>query len=280
MAIEAKEVRVTPKIAEQLLEKNTLNRPLHDYAVHKYVRMIKNGEWKPNGQTVSIAPDGTLLDGQHRLWAIIEADTPVKLLIANNVPKESFPTIDQGVGRTACDVFTIEKIPNPKTVSSALNRIYRYLFGESRTTYGGLSVEELVDLYMRHQDIQKSVEFGVLKTNGLNLLPVAYGVGFHYLMAQVNRAKADQFFTALKDGEFGIGMATIKNLRERLLVALSDRTTKKLSPQAKGALVIKSWEAWSHGKVIRVMRYNENDHYPKIKHLPRKFVKSFQIRNT
>ena len=84
----AKLVSVTPDYAATLLEKNTTNRNISQITVKRYAQAMASGEWMQNGQTITIAEDGTILDGQHRLWAVIESGITITFLIVFNVKKD------------------------------------------------------------------------------------------------------------------------------------------------------------------------------------------------
>lgn len=86
---------VTPEIAAQMLSANTINRSLRHAHVAILAKQIMEGKWRTTSQGIAIAEDGTLLDGQHRLSAIIQANTAVEIAVARNCPKEIFPLIDQ-----------------------------------------------------------------------------------------------------------------------------------------------------------------------------------------
>src|SRR5690606_5321337 len=72
---------LTPDTAVRLLERNTLNRPLSDQHVKRIASQISAGKWRFNGDTIKLSECGDVLDGQHRLWAVIEAKKPVETLI-------------------------------------------------------------------------------------------------------------------------------------------------------------------------------------------------------
>jgi hypothetical protein len=49
-----------------------------------------------------------MVDGQHRLAAIIEADVPVDITVFTEVPDGAFDVLDTGKRRNAADVLAIE----------------------------------------------------------------------------------------------------------------------------------------------------------------------------
>lgn len=102
-------MQVTPEIAAQWLCRNIKNRPLRPAVVEGLVSAIQRGEWKLSHQGVAFARDGTLLDGQHRLTAIVQAERAVPLTVTFDAPAESFDVLDVGVKRTLSDVLSETK---------------------------------------------------------------------------------------------------------------------------------------------------------------------------
>jgi len=97
---------ITPDMAINWLEKiNASNRPLSDAHVERLARDMKEGRWLLTHQGIAFAPDGALLDGQHRLWAIVQANVPVELHVWSNVPPESLMSVDTGKTRSLADVL-------------------------------------------------------------------------------------------------------------------------------------------------------------------------------
>ena len=88
---EAKFMDITPEIAEKMLGKNTNNyRRLNSSTVTKYAREMFLGYWQVNGEPIVFSKDGTLLNGQHRLAAIIKSNTTQKMLVVTDVTADVF----------------------------------------------------------------------------------------------------------------------------------------------------------------------------------------------
>ena len=95
---------ITPAEAAKLLMTiNTRNRRIKRGHVSRLTRAIVSGEWKVTSQGIAIGSDGVLLDGQHRLAAIVRAKIPVQIVISRNCDPETFGLIDTGIKRTAGD---------------------------------------------------------------------------------------------------------------------------------------------------------------------------------
>src|SRR5580692_2847485 len=92
--IQFQKIMLTPEMAVQFLEHNTLNRPLSDQHVKRLVGQIIGGKWKFNGDTIKISKGGGILDGQHRLWAVVESKVSIETGLVMGIEKDAFATID------------------------------------------------------------------------------------------------------------------------------------------------------------------------------------------
>jgi hypothetical protein len=120
-APEVKVVNFTPALAEAILNNNRLNRPLREGRVEKYARDMAAGRWRMNAETIKLTREGDLLDGQHRMFAVIEAVNlmpkgkslpPIPMMVVEGLDAEVMPTIDTGAARTFADVLTIPERPS------------------------------------------------------------------------------------------------------------------------------------------------------------------------
>lgn len=117
---------ITPPMASIMLQNNTENRKLDNRHVQFLADQILSGKWQNNGQTIVIADDGTLMDGQHRLSAIVKANKPTKLGLCTGAPKSAMSTIDNGKLRSTTDILTMNGWPNASLVASGINLLHRF----------------------------------------------------------------------------------------------------------------------------------------------------------
>lgn len=95
---------ITPAMASNWLDNaNVRNRAVAQALVERYARDMRSGCWRLTHQGIAFGPNGVLLDGQHRLWAIVYADMPVEMHVWFNVSPESLMVIDGGRGRSLSD---------------------------------------------------------------------------------------------------------------------------------------------------------------------------------
>ena len=78
---------VTPALALEWLEKMGANRSVAQRYVEAFARDMRAGEWTLNGETIKFDVQGRLVDGQHRLWAVVQADVTVEMDVARDVPE-------------------------------------------------------------------------------------------------------------------------------------------------------------------------------------------------
>jgi hypothetical protein len=92
---------ITPEKAEELLQGNHSNRRLRNPYVSDLAAAIRRGDWLVTHQGIAISRDGRLLDGQHRLSAVIRAGVAVTMNVTVNANPESFLVLDTGAKRSA-----------------------------------------------------------------------------------------------------------------------------------------------------------------------------------
>ncbi len=80
---------ITPAWAKNVLEtQNTNNRPISHTRVKSLVSDMKAGAFMLNHQGIAFDDSERLIDGQHRLTAIVEFGKPVPMLVTTGIPAE------------------------------------------------------------------------------------------------------------------------------------------------------------------------------------------------
>lgn len=100
--IDVKVIRITPDIAEEFLGKNNDNRKMRKLVVQTYAKDMSEGRWEFTHQGIAFDCNGNLIDGQHRLAAIIESGMPQNMIVTRNVV--SRVNIDNHIKRNLNDI--------------------------------------------------------------------------------------------------------------------------------------------------------------------------------
>lgn len=94
---------VTPEMASQLLLQNTGNRTVRANVVSRYSDDMKNGSWGLSHQGIAVDVNGNLIDGQHRLLAVVKSGAAVPMLVTTGLQPEIFEVIDKLSARSDAD---------------------------------------------------------------------------------------------------------------------------------------------------------------------------------
>lgn len=101
---------ITPTMALNWLENaNTNNRKVSDAHVKKLARDMNQGRWRLTHEGIAFDPHGVLLDGQNRLWAIVEADMPIDMHVWFNISPDVLPVINDGKPRSLADHLRLSR---------------------------------------------------------------------------------------------------------------------------------------------------------------------------
>lgn len=194
--METKVVTVTPEMARQWLTVNMKGqRNVMKSTVHNYARQMRNGTWRLTHQGIAFDELGELIDGQHRLNAVIEANIPVQMNVTYDVhrkPGEVF-TIDMGRKRTYSNVVQMSGIDDPvyKNCGTYVSAYIRYKLPGGRKA----DPAEIADYIDRHyDDVAKLDEcvcgsaHGHGKAGGGYRIPAIVGAA---LLAAIYRGESD-----------------------------------------------------------------------------------------
>lgn len=248
---------ITVEIATEMMVKNNKNRPPHRSQIELLKEELRNNRYKLNGIPIIISDTGVLLDGQHRLLAVIETGIPIVSLVVYGVSEDAFDTIDNNIVRRAPDVFFIRGFTQPKLLASALGWLKRLTECKGHQPVPRLSTQAYEDLLKQHPRIQHSLEVGVeVKAFMVSGLAAA----LHYLCRQKNATLADTFFHQLAKGT-GLQEDSPAYMLRTALIA-NAQAKRKLEIRDIAAMAIKAWNAAANGQTLKVLRFTKKGKTP------------------
>ena len=112
MKMITKIIRVTPDQAKEWIENANFNNPrkvINWANVIRFAEIMRSGKWTTTHQGIAFDKFGNLVDGQHRLLAIIKADIAIFLMVTTGVSLDSVPDMDQGSRRNTATILDIDK---------------------------------------------------------------------------------------------------------------------------------------------------------------------------
>ena len=80
-------------------------RPINWRRVWEYGNEMSEGRWLPTSDAIAFDDQGNLINGQHRLRAVIESHASVSMLVVRGLPSASYQVTDCGQGRTVAQRY-------------------------------------------------------------------------------------------------------------------------------------------------------------------------------
>ena len=263
-------VKVTPALAKEWLRGNSNNRNVSEVRVMSYAKEMKRGAWREDTyEFIKITKNGRVLDGQHRLHAVIMAGVPVNFHLAFDVPEDVHPVLDTGKGRTASDVFSIEGIPYATNVPAMMQK-YFLLQGKKAVNGANMasrkSHSELLDLYRDDDEFWKmACKKSTIWYEAFGRVLSASQIGglYAYFYKECHPDLATEFMSQLCTGQ-DITNNVIAILRQKLI---ADRISMKRMPvNVRLALAVKTFNYFVNGKTPKILRFiKDKEDFPSVK---------------
>lgn len=247
---------VTPEIAAEYLQENEANRNLRARVVNAYSRDMKHGKWLPTGETIKLSRTGELLDGQHRLTAIIDSETPQRLLVVKGLHESARAVIDTGATRTAGDALRMAGMGgvSPHAVASAARLMVLWKTDRFKYMNAGMRHEdrathqEILELVASEPDILDAVQDADRDYTRTGI-PLGPGAMTRMVLYQIDAKDAALFFDALS------GYSTDGSDDPRAVLLYTIRQMRALGqmrrPGEAVGLVFTTWNAWRDKQKIR-----------------------------
>lgn len=251
---------IGPNDAVPYLKQNDHNRPLSEMLSDRYAASMKGNEWIDCGDSIRFNCDGTLIDGQHRLYAIIKSGVTIPMLVIRGLPKETFKQIDAGKVRTNGDSLAADGESHYNQLAASI-RWLGVIAGRRSWKQMAVSRKKLFDVLKNNPKLRDSAAY-ILHVKAQTICSSGILTACHYVFAKLDQAMADKFLLDLGGGEGLKRTDPVYVLRERLRRSRTDRET--LPPDCIAAFVIKAWNATRKGEVIKKLVWQSEEAFPKV----------------
>jgi hypothetical protein len=251
-------------MAIEWLERNTLNRHVRDTLVAELGRDMLAGRWRGhNGEAIRFDAEGRLVDGQHRLWACVNANVPFISLVVEGIDPEDYDTI--GIGRKKAFVDFMREEKNRTLLSSVVRLVFTWESGRlpmemvsrSSTT---ASIKEMQETLTGNPDIRDAVN-KVASHYSQGLVSQSYMSLLYYAAVRSGQKdKVEFFLSTLRDGLALDELSPIYHLRKLLLINKANR--RKLRQPHILALLLKAWNQYLAGRKVGILRIRPDDEFP------------------
>lgn len=261
LATQPQKILLTPQRATELLERNMLNRPLSDQHTQRIARQIIDGRWRYNGDTIKISANGDVLDGQHRLWAIIEANIAVETVIVYGIEREAFATIDTMRRlRSGGDTIALSGQRSYRNqIAAALSWLLRWERGTIETyrmPTHRIENSDVEQAFAAHPGIERAVTAAMKARLVAN--PALVGFAY-YVMSTRNPHIAETFIEVLVDP---VATAVTHPFFQLRAYFLESKAKKFKDPIMPIALTFKAANLVAEGREVAQLRWANQGQNP------------------
>jgi len=146
---------ITVDRAEEYLAANRGNRNIVQAHVAAMARDISNGRWMFNAQPICFSRSGRLLNGQHRLSAVLEAGQPIEVMVMRGLPEEAFETYDKQAKKAPVIDEKFDDFGDKALISATAVLLWRREMKPAGQPNATPTAAEIRDVIQAHPDLMR-----------------------------------------------------------------------------------------------------------------------------
>ncbi|TMM43070.1 MAG: hypothetical protein E6F99_00955 [Actinobacteria bacterium] len=260
---------ITPKKAQEYLEHNTANRPLSGRTVRDFAQAMRRGEWRVTHQGIAFDTTGALVDGQHRLAAIVEADVPVEVTVFSEVPEGAFDVLDTGKRRNAADVLAIEGEKSAVMLAAMVRTVWLYENRPELNWSGGdagVSNHQIVQTLLQHPKLRDFIGVGEQIAAATGMIKSAAGAA-SYLVTAASRRDLSPWFDGIIEST-GLVKGDPRLHFRRVMFAHTRKQAgqpmRRRETREHVTLYLKAFNAWATDTPLTQLKYVPREPVPPV----------------
>jgi hypothetical protein len=266
-------VLITPEIALGWLKRNDQNRTFGRDAARALAAEMSTGYWRENGESIVFDRAGKLIDGQHRLQAVLNSGHEYRVPVITGVAAEVRPTVDTGVKRSAASNLQMAQEENASTLAAAIVLWRGYAAHNARAmTHPAsqgpehrMSIPRILEYLEEWPGLREAARVSLAlrpSGRGRSLVPSSEAAMLWFAIVQsgASRERANQFLGSVLSGYDLAEDSPIIGLRRRLIDQLAPGL--RMDKRERIALVLKTWQLWATGKSRKVIRWEPTEPFP------------------
>lgn len=199
---------ITPEIAKNCLEKNYGNyrKPVRS-KVESYAKDMSSGNWKNNGESIKFSKSGKLVDGQHRLMAIVMSGSQVPMFVVYGID-DDVDIFDIGMVRTTSQILSASGVAASASNNTTAGAVSLFLGGtlgdrQFRTPRSGVAKPEIVNYTKLHEsDLSSAYLLTDVASHKTGLCRKSSCVLVSYCLIRIgeNKDEIKSFFKVVNSG--------------------------------------------------------------------------------
>ena len=251
---------ITPEQATDILDKlNEGNRALDNKRILRMASDMREGKWLVNGESIKFDEAGRLVDGQHRLWACVEAEKPFDTFVVREVPREAFLTIDTGKPKSVSVFLGNCGCKYASSVGATIRWLIAMELGRGESKNVNVTEAAIVEYWREHPEVSEAVEaVAPIRKLGLS---VGLCAALYIKFAERDALAAIMFFRDLESGTNLSQDDPVHVLREKIIrMKANKRLHQRMGAGADMlAMIINTWNARRSGKTLHAVKGAHRD---------------------
>jgi hypothetical protein len=254
-------VLVTPSLANEWLSFNLHNRRVNPNSVARLASDMKNGRWQDNGESIKFDRENRLIDGQHRLLAIIASGVSLRLLVVRNLEPASQQTIDIGVSRTTGQIAGMLGVTNSHELSALAHALLRYERSKDVVWSATVSATktEIVDLVTREAgNLSRANSFGHQARRAARIKSVPYSLLAFHVLNKYDEGTWMQWHDRIVDG-VGLSQTDSRLVLRNQSMRRDSARQGSWAQQEMIGWVIKAWNAYVSDRPVKALIFRKDE---------------------
>jgi hypothetical protein len=258
-------IRITPLYAAELLKTNNNIRPINKEHVQFLYKQMESGNWQFGNDAIVLDHNGNLVNGQHRLTALVQYGKPLEFLVMQTSNPKSIRIFDSGKHRTHSDVISKHAVKNLDTIT-AVTRGYIYALKGYKRFQNNIPITnvEFEDSFIKHQDDLLFIT--AIRTPVRPLLSkIVYGFISYHILDKYGKEALKEFIYDLGYGYkmYGATQNAAVCLYNQILNSKNNK--EQIRNDIMAALVLKTFNLWNKRKSVpNSIRWSVLEPYPEI----------------
>jgi hypothetical protein len=268
--VRSKVQTITPANAAEMLKSNTANRPLSRPIVRAFAEAMERGDWMVTHQGIAFDVNGVLVDGQHRLAAVIEAEVPIDMTVFTEVDEGTFDVLDTGKRRNAADVLAIEGEKSSATLAAMVRTVWLYENRPDLSWSGGgaaVTNHQVVQTLALHPKLRNFVTVGEQIAVATGMIKSAAGASSYLASRASRKAELEEWFDGIIGGA-GLVKGDPRLVFRRVMFGMARKKAgqaiRRREAREHVALYFTAFNAWRAGEQITILRFSAREPMPRI----------------
>lgn len=261
---------ITPAKALEYLSTSLGNRVLSKVYIRSYADTMRRGRWVLNGVPIIFDNEGHLVDGHHRLQAVVQANIPVRFDVRRGVSPDAFTTYDNGRHRTLGQLLSMQGVKNYNLVGAIVvandrlirsGRLYENNNSPTKNSEDLWTMRKTNDdKYNAYREDGKGFEMVAeyikkLEQNG-RIIYNSWAGGLYYFLTHTGGYSEEivkPFFDALYSPDDACTIQSVFLLRKAIVKEAIEG--RKIKAEMLWIYLVKTWNSYITNDAPKVLRF-------------------------